>query len=56
MGRSTSGNHSPNFKTCQCNKCGAVAHAPPDSTHRKCGGGRYALPPAERGKWESKQG
>ena len=47
-------NHTPPDKQCQCDKCGAVSSAPPGSTHRKCGGGPSAKPPAERGKWQAK--
>jgi hypothetical protein len=54
MARSRSLNHIPNLTDCLCSKCGQEAHTLKDSSHRKCGGGRYALDPKERGIWTDK--
>lgn len=53
-------NHSPKTKTdATCDKCGAVACAPPGKKHRRCPGQAEApirakhdsLPGKDRGRW-----
>ncbi len=51
--------HVNNAKLCKCDKCGAQAHAIPDTPHRRCGGGdgtqlrpkHEGMDPANRGRW-----
>lgn len=46
-------NHKPDTYDCYCNKCGAVANAPPGKPHRTCPSANGQEEPGQhRGQWE----
>lgn len=53
-------NRSTGAKDCECNKCGAKAHAIAGKNHRRCSGQpeqaprhkHENLPSADRGRWQ----